>query len=131
MLLYVGKVGSKDPSCPMNEKLLGTFIDYLFNDKARVSRIPTKYMESRQNLDKVCKSKGTTVEEAIKKRDRSIFIHIELFPENVASSYGAYIKWFSTFLAEKMEERYMQHIWLYIDKIDEQCLKEQSKHNRA
>jgi hypothetical protein len=54
MLLYIGKVGSKDPTCPMHETILGTFIDYLFNDQARVSRIPIKYMESRDRLDVVC-----------------------------------------------------------------------------
>lgn len=131
MLLYIGKIGSRNSECPMNDKLLGTFIDYLFNDQARVSRIPIKYMESRQKLDALYQQKGMTVEQAIKNRDRSIFKHIELFPENLSSQYSDYIKWFSTFLAEEMEEKYIVYIWLYLDKIDEQCLKDQKKHKRS
>lgn len=120
MLLLVGKVGSSDPTCPMNATLLGKFIDYMFNDQARVARIPTKYAENRTALNKIYHSRGSSYKEVLANRDRSVFLHMELFPEEVASRYKDYISWFSTFLASGMDDKHMEWVWRYIAKIDEQ-----------
>lgn len=130
LLIFIGMAGTKCAGCPMDNLTLDLFINYLFNDEARAAKIPEKYMESRARLNKVCADKGTTVPLAIKAKDRSIFTHIQLFPDNVSSNYRPYIDWFSLFLISGMDTAHMSNVWLYLAAIDKQCVAEEEKRSK-
>jgi hypothetical protein len=125
MLQYICKVASTHTTCPMSSEILSFILSWIFDDEKRVSKIVSKYKESRDALNtkymNTTDSKYSTYKDALKHRDRSLFNHIELFPSDMAAKYAQYIEWFSNFLSHDMEEKRMEYVWRYLAKIDEQA----------
>lgn len=130
MLLYVGKAATQIQGCPMTSIILSELIKWMFDDKERALQILDKFKENRLKINEkyvrgtaesLILPPSVTYADALIKRDRSLFKHIDLFPGKIASQYTEQISWFSNFLVSGMNEKYMSTVWKYLDKIDKQA----------
>lgn len=133
MLLYIGKAATSvvEKDCPLNSILLSELISYIFDDDKRRASIREKFIDNRHKIDIKYKESGKvnekgfkltySYEQALISRDRSMFQHVDLFPQSVAQKYPKEIAWFSSFLAHRMEEKHIKHVWSYIDKLHKQA----------
>lgn len=130
MLLYVGKAATQVRGCPMTSIILSELITWLFDDKQRASKILGKFQENRVRIhQKYVEGKGESIldprsssyVDALSRRDRSLFKHIDLFPGDIASKYPEEIAWFSEFLVSGMKDEHMKFVWSYLDKINKQA----------
>ena len=134
MLMYVGKAATdpkaKHKDCPMTSMILSELITWLFDDKERATKILGKFRENRMKINQkyidgngesLLMPESATYTDALKRRDRSLFKHIDLFPGDIADKYPTQIQWFSEFLQQGVEERHMKFVWGYLDKIDKQA----------
>lgn len=130
MILLIGKAGSEHSDCPVNSQLLSKLIDFMFGNPERYPKILEKFRENRtkinekyiegtsgSNLDPL----PTDYKQALERRDRSFFNFIDLFPKWVREQYQEQIQWYCSFLVNRMEEKHMNFIWKYIEKLDKQA----------
>lgn len=120
LLLFVGTAASKHKGCPLSENMIQILVHYMFDDVARASRLKDKF---RENRDMICQRYGSniTLSSLIKSKDRTLFKHIDLFPDWVHEAYPGPIEWFSTFLANGLEDKYMNWVWGYLGAMDQQA----------
>lgn len=130
MLLYVGKAATQVKGCPMTSIILSELIKWMFDDEKRARELLCKFRENRKRIDeKYVKGQGESLvnppaisySDALSRRDRSLFKHIDLFPGRVSSEYKEQIIWFSSFLVSGMDDKYMNHVWKFLTKIDQQA----------
>lgn len=130
MLRYVGQAANTEENCPMTTIILSQLIEWLFDNPDRASKIMSKFIENRVLIDEKYRSgrgesflvpESTSYADALKRRDRSLFKHIDLFPGDIASKYPDQIDWFSKFLVNKMQEKHMHFVWMYLDKINKEA----------
>lgn len=121
MILYIGKVSAQEKDCPLGEFLFGQLIQWMFDDPKNVGNILPHFITNRYKLDEVFKRKGSSLNEALASEDRSLFEHIDLFPQSVKDKYGSQVQWYSNFLLRRMEAKYLKTVWIYLRKLDKQA----------
>lgn len=130
MLLYIGKAAGTASDCPISPALLGNLISWMFENNDRAEKVCAKFRDNRLKIhQKYCDGTAgslvspaaTSYKDALSRRDRSLFQHIDLFPRSIANSYKDTIQWFSSFLMSEMDEKYMTFVWKYLEKIDQQA----------
>lgn len=118
MILYIGKVAAKQKDCPVNEMLFGKLIQYMFDDQERASKIPRHFSRNVSKINSIfMKEKGISAEEALKRRDRDIFKHINLFPRWMYEKFSTEIQWYSAFLQDGIADNHIKYVWDYLDAI--------------
>lgn len=119
LLLFIGTAASKHKDCPMTKEMVNLMVRFIFDDAARASKLKEKFKENRTM---VCQKYGsdTSLASIIKARDRTVFRHIDLFPAYVHKAYPNQIQWFSDFLSNGMEPKYMDFVWGYLNAMNQQ-----------
>ncbi len=120
LLLFIGTAASKTKGCPMDKEMVGILVRFMFDDTARASKLKDKFKENRALI---CEKYGASLslESLIKAQDRTLFNHIDLFPDWVHKTYPKHIAWFSTFLANGLEDKYMKFVWGYLEAMNRQA----------
>lgn len=113
MLLIIGKAGTRESDCPVSSSLYGAMISWMFDDVSNHPKIIDQYIENRRILDSTI---GHDISEAMK--DRSLFKHINLFPESIRDKYGEQINWFSRYLANRASDKVIDVLYRYIVAMD-------------
>lgn len=121
MLLYIGGMAIKEQGCPMNSKILSTFINFIFEDKKNKAQIFPKFIENRAHIDIIYMKNRSSYGEALKNHDRTLFSHIDLFSDSVKSTYPDYINWFSKFLTINANEAHLKYIWTCLEALNRQA----------
>lgn len=120
LILFVGTAASKHKECPLPNVMIQTMVSFIFDDSSRASKLKDRF---RENRDLICQRYGSnvTLTSLIAAKDRSLFNHIDLFPSWVREEHPKTVNWFSEFLANGMEEKYMKWVWAYLDAMNKQA----------
>lgn len=122
LILYVSKVATQSKDCPLTSSILSTLIKYLFDDSKRASGLIDQFKENRRLVIDRYGSEDIYVL-ALNSQDRSLFDHIDLFPESLRTTYPVVIEWFRRFLVSEMDEKYIGFVWGYLKAMDRQANK--------
>jgi len=121
LVSYLGKAACQEKDCPLDYNLLGQLINFMFNDKENEEQIFPQFTDNIDKMDSIYRKNGSSYKYALKSRDRTLFQHINLFPDKVSKSYSKYIEWFSLFLRERIQDNHIKYIWTCLDKLTEQA----------
>lgn len=121
MLGAIASSANTQKDCPVNINFIGGIIDYLFKDVSRHQLVANKFKENRTLINNNVYKSDTGFDNAIKTRDRTLFKHIELFPDNLRTTYKFEIEWFSSYITSRMPIEHMKHIWSYMEKLNKQA----------
>lgn len=119
LFLIIAKSASEQDDCPLPYSIIKMYIDRVFTDEYDQAnrRIFKKYS---CKVDEILKNSGSCLDEALKKKDRSIFESTSIIPEDMIPEYKNYTGWFSRFLRHTMPEKHMDVIFRYIKTLKNQ-----------
>lgn len=119
LVLIIAKSAATQRDCPLPYTTLAAIIETIFSPEHDNYNI-SKYKEYKQKLEKRLLDAGSSLEMAISTKDRSIFEVEDILPKTTPESYKPHMKWFSSFLQKKMEQRHMDVVFRYIKSLNNQ-----------
>jgi hypothetical protein len=119
LFLIIAKSASQDKECPLPYQMIKLYIDKVFTEEndSTNRRLFSKYSTK---VDEVLKSEGSSLNEAISNKDRSIFRMTSIIPEDMIPEYKQYAGWFSLYLENRMPGKHMDMVFRYIKALKNQ-----------
>jgi hypothetical protein len=119
MFSIIAKSAGKEDDCPISYNMMKMYINKVFTDEYdEVNRKLFKKYSAK--VDDIFRDKGSSLDQAIKNKDRSIFETASLMPDDMVPNYRQYAEWMSEFLLKKMPEEHIDVIFRYIKTLKNQ-----------
>ena len=113
MIKIIAKSAHQSGKCPIEKAIL----DLIINIVSGSNSLKTRFRDNITKLRDQYRNSNTPFDALVKKRDRSVFNNMDLFPNDLRRDYNDYIQWFSDYLVNDMPDKTLHCIWKFIDRL--------------